>query len=284
MNSPRATTDSDAARAGSSSSPPSHPAEAGASDVSLSVREVTVAYHRKPVLLNVSLDIPRGALVGLVGPNGAGKSTLLKAVVDMVPRISGTVSVLGRSYRQQRGQVAYVPQRESVDWDFPATALDVVLMGTYAQLGWFRRAGKQQRSAAIDALKKMEIEHLAQRQISQLSGGQQQRTFLARALVQQAELYLMDEPFAAVDAATEQAIVALLHELRALGKTIVVVHHDLHSIRDYFDHLVLLNTRLVAAGPTSQVFTDVNLRKTYGGKLTLLEEVGEAMRLRDRGG
>jgi manganese/zinc/iron transport system ATP- binding protein len=250
----------------------------------LSVRDVTVAYQRKPVLWNVSLDIPPGSLVGLVGPNGAGKSTLLRTVVDMVPRVSGQVSVFGKPYRQERGRLAYVPQRESVDWDFPATALDVVLMGTYGQLGWFKPVGKAQRQAAMAALAQMELEHLAQRQISQLSGGQQQRTFLARALVQHADLYLMDEPFAAVDAATEKAIVQLMRQLQAQGKTIIVVHHDLHTVPEYFDFLVLLNLRLVAAGPIADVFTKENLQKTYGGKLTLLEEVGEAMRRRERRG
>ena len=249
----------------------------------LLMRDVTVAYHRKPVLWNVSLEIPSGRLVGLVGPNGAGKSTLLKAIVDMVPRISGEIALFGQPYRRVRARVAYVPQRESVDWDFPATALDVVLMGTYGQLGWFRRAGSEERSRAVDALRKMEIEHLAGRQISQLSGGQQQRVFLARALVQQADLYLMDEPFAAVDASTERAIVTLMRALRDQEKTIIVVHHDLHTVPRYFDFLVLLNTRLVAAGDTDDVFSDDNLRKTYGGKLTLLEEVGEAMRIRNRG-
>ena len=249
----------------------------------LEVRDVTVAYHRKPVLWNVSVEIPNGSLVGLVGPNGAGKSTLLKTIVDMVPRISGEVRVFGQPYRNCRSSVAYVPQRESVDWDFPATALDVVVMGTYGRLGWFKRAGEKERSAAKEALKKMEIDHLAHRQISQLSGGQQQRTFLARALVQQADLYLMDEPFAAVDAATERAIVSLMRELQAQQKTIIVVHHDLHTVPEYFDYLVLLNMRLVATGPTGEVFTESNLQKTYGGKLTLLEEVGEAMRRRDQG-
>ena len=251
--------------------------------IPLSIRDLTVAYHRKPVLWNVSLDVPTGSLVGLVGPNGAGKSTLLKAVVGMVPRISGEVTVYGDSCSANRRRVAYVPQRETVDWDFPATALDVVMMGTYGKLGWFRRIGTKQRQAATDALRKMEIEHLAHRQISQLSGGQQQRTFLARSLVQDADLYFMDEPFAAVDAATERAIITLLRELRQQGKTIIVVHHDLHSVPEYFDRLILLNLRLVACGPTSEVFTEANLQKTYGGKLTLLEEVGEAMRRRERG-
>ncbi len=247
----------------------------------LAVRDVTVAYHRKPVLWNVTLDIPPGKLVGLVGPNGAGKSTLLKAVIEMVPRISGQVLIFGESYRRSRRRVAYVPQRESVDWDFPATALDVVLMGTYGKLGWFQRVGAEERKLALSALAKMEIDHLANRQISQLSGGQQQRTFLARALVQQADLYLMDEPFAAVDAATEKAIIQLMRGLKEQGKTIIVVHHDLHTVPEYFDHLVLLNLRLVAAGPIDTVFTQENLQKTYGGKLTLLEEVGEAMKRRE---
>ncbi len=268
------------------SSPPTDtqtPASELLDELPLTVRDVTVAYHRKPVLWNLSLDIPARSLVGLVGPNGAGKSTLLKTIVDMVPRISGEVLVFGERYAKTRCRVAYVPQRETVDWDFPATALDVVLMGTYGQLGWFRRVGHAERQRSLEALRKMEIEHLATRQISQLSGGQQQRTFLARALVQRADLYLMDEPFAAVDASTERAIVTLMRALQAQGKTILVVHHDLHTVPSYFDYLVLLNTRLVAAGPTSEVFTEDNLQKTYGGKLTLLEEVGEAMRLRDGG-
>ncbi len=257
------------------------PVAENCTNVPLSVRDMTVAYHRKPVLWNVTVHVPSASMVGLVGPNGAGKSTLLKAVVGMVPRISGEVSIFGKEYQQNRAAVAYVPQRESVDWDFPATALDVVLMGTYGRLGWFGRVGKAQRHAAHEALRQMEIEHLAGRQISQLSGGQQQRTFLARALVQKADLYLMDEPFAAVDAATESAIVNIMKSLRSEGKTIVVVHHDLHTAREYFDHIVLLNTRLIAAGKTADVFTDENLQKTYGGKLTLLEEVGDAMRRRE---
>ncbi len=170
---------------------------------------------------------------------------------------------------------------ESVDWDFPATALDVVLMGTYGRLGWFRRVGKTEREQALAALAQMEIDHLAKRQISQLSGGQQQRTFLARALVQQADLYLMDEPFAAVERATEKAFVNLMRGLQKQGKTIIVVHHDLHTVPEYFDHLVLLNQVLVAAGPMETVFTKDNLQRTYGGRLTLLEEVGEAMRRRE---
>lgn len=244
----------------------------------LAIHDLTVAYHRKPVLWDVELNIPEGKLVAIVGPNGAGKSTLLKACLDLVPKTSGWAHIYGKPYRKHRRMVGYVPQRESVDWDFPVSALDVVAMGTYRRLGWFRRVGKKQRNAAMEALDQVGIAHLADRQISQLSGGQQQRVFLARALVQDAELYLMDEPFAAVDAATEQAIVELLRTLNARGKTCLVVHHDLATVSKYFDWVVLLNMRVVAAGPTEEVFTRENLQKTYGGRLDLLEDAAEALK------
>lgn len=246
----------------------------------VSVRHLTVAYHRKPVLWEVSLDIPPASLVGLVGPNGAGKSTLLKAILEMVPIVGGSIEVFGKEYRKQRSRVAYVPQRESVDWDFPATVLDVVLMGTYGQLGWCRPIGQRQKEKAREALRQVGIAALQDRQISQLSGGQQQRTFLARALVQEADLYLMDEPFAAVDASTERAIVDVLRQLQAQGKTAMVVHHDLHTVPEYFNHLVLLNMRAIAHGPMESTFTPENLQRTYGGRLTLLDEVAEAMKRR----
>jgi manganese/zinc/iron transport system ATP- binding protein len=248
----------------------------------LSVYDLTVAYHRKPVIWDVSFDVPQGSLVGIVGPNGAGKSTLLKAVMDLVPRASGRIEVFGRSYRKNRGRVGYVPQRESVDWDFPVDALDVVTMGLYRRIGWCLPVRKKHRAAAMEALDRVGIADLARRQISQLSGGQQQRTFLARALVQDADLYLMDEPFAAVDAATERAIVEILREMKAVGKTAVVIHHDLQTVPDYFDYVVLLNMRVVAQGPAQTTFTPENLQKTYGGRLTLLDEVSEAMRQRER--
>ncbi len=244
----------------------------------VTLRDVNVVYHRKPVLWEVNLDIPQRSLVGLVGPNGAGKSTLLKAIMGMVPTLSGSVSVLGEHYSKSRGRIAYVPQRESVDWDFPATVMDVVLMGTYGQLGWCRLPSRKQKMQAWDALAEVGIGHLQDRQISQLSGGQQQRTFLARALVQQAELYLMDEPFAAVDATTERTIVEVLRKLQKQGKTAIIVHHDLQTVPEYFDYLVLLNMRIVAAGPTSTTFTQEHLQRTYGGRLTLLDEVSEAIR------
>ncbi len=250
--------------------------------VPLSVYDLTVAYHRKPVIWDVGFDVPAGALVGIVGPNGAGKTTLLKAVMDLIPRASGRILVLGKSYRQNRHRVGYVPQRESVDWDFPVDALDVVTMGLYSKIGWCRPVRKKHRQAAMEALRRVGIADFAHRQISQLSGGQQQRTFLARALVQDADLYLMDEPFAAVDAATERAIVEILHEMKQTGKTAVVIHHDLQTVPEYFDYVVLLNMRVVAHGPVEEVFTPENLQKTYGGRLTLLEEVSEAMRRRER--
>jgi manganese/zinc/iron transport system ATP- binding protein len=248
-------------------------------DAPLTIDDLTVAYNRKLVLWDVDLDIPPGKLVGIVGPNGAGKSTLIKACLDLVPMASGRVQVYGKPYRKQRSLVGYVPQRESVDWDFPVSALDVVAMGTYGRLGWFRPVGRTQRNVAMEALERVGIAELAGRQISQLSGGQQQRVFLARALAQDASLYFMDEPFAAVDAATERAIVTLLHELKDQGKTCLVVHHDLATVTQYFDWVVLLNMRVVKAGPAAEVFTIENLKDTYGGKLTLLAEAGHALSL-----
>ncbi|MEM1227488.1 MAG: ABC transporter ATP-binding protein [Planctomycetota bacterium] len=248
----------------------------------LSVDDLTVAYHRKPVIWDIEFQIPQGKLVGVVGPNGAGKSTLLKAIMDLIPSVSGRVEVFGQPYAKSRHRVGYVPQRESVDWDFPVDALEVVTMGLYRQIGWLRPVRPRHREQAYEALARVGIADLANRQISQLSGGQQQRTFLARALVQNADLYLMDEPLAAVDASTEATIIDLLRQMRADGKTAIVIHHDLQSVPDYFDHVVLLNMRVVATGPTAEVFTSENLQKTYGGRLTLLDEVTEAMRRRER--
>ena len=250
--------------------------------IPLSVNDLTVAWYRKPVIWDVALEVQARQLVGIVGPNGAGKSTLLKAIMDLVPRASGRVEVFGRSYLQNRARVGYVPQRESVDWDFPISVLDVVTMGLYGKIGWCMPVRRKHREAAREALERVGIGELANRQISQLSGGQQQRTFLARALVQDADLYLMDEPFAAVDAATEKAIVQILREMQQAGKTTLVIHHDLHTVPEYFDSVVLLNMRVVASGPTETVFTRENLEKTYGGRLTLLDEATEAMRRRER--
>lgn len=250
--------------------------------VPLSVYDLTVAYDRKPVVWDVGFEVPAGSLVGVVGPNGAGKSTLLKAVMDLIPRASGRVEVFGDSYKANRNRVGYVPQRESVDWDFPVDALDVVTMGLYQQVGWCLPVRKRHKQKAMEALERVGIAELAHRQISQLSGGQQQRTFLARALVQDADLYLMDEPFAAVDAATERAIVELLQDMKQRGKTALVIHHDLQTVSEYFDYVVLLNMRIVAHGPVKTTFTTENLQKTYGGRLTLLDEVAHAMSRREQ--
>lgn len=240
----------------------------------LDVHDVTVAYGRRPVLWDVDWTVKEPALVAIVGPNGAGKSTLLKAILGLVPLLSGQVRIFGQPVEQVRGRLAYVPQRESVDWDFPATVFDVVLMGTYGRLGWFRRPGRAERLLAQQCLERLGLHGLEDRQIGELSGGQQQRVFLARALAQQAELYLMDEPLAGVDAATERIVVALLQELRQQGRTLLVVHHDLRTVPEWFEQVVLLNTRIIASGPTREVFTPENLSKTYGGRLVILEEAG----------
>ena len=244
----------------------------------IEISDLTVAYERKPVLWEINLTVPQGILGGIVGPNGAGKSTLIKAILELIPRVSGTVKVMGQQIATERHRIAYVPQRESVDWDFPSTVLDVVLMGMYREIGWFRSTKKVHRDRAVEALERVGISDLKDRQISQLSGGQQQRTFLARALVQSSDILLLDEPFAAVDAATEQSIIQVLREQRDLGKTILVVHHDLHTVPQYFDHVLLINVHAVAWGPIAQTFNEENLKRTYGGRLTILDEVTEAMR------
>jgi manganese/zinc/iron transport system ATP- binding protein len=247
----------------------------------LEVHDLTVAYHKKPVLWGIDLIVPRGRLVGIVGPNGAGKSTLIKAAMGLIPMSSGWVKIFGQKNNFKR--VGYVPQRESVDWDFPVSVMDVVLMGRYGHLGLFHRPGKGDREMARECLDKVKMLPYANRQISNLSGGQQQRVFLARALAQESDLYFMDEPFAGVDAATESAIIDLLHELKDRGKTLLVVHHDLPTARNYFDMLLLLNMRVVAFGPTEQVFTYELLQRTYGGRLTILSEVADAVRQRGTG-
>ena len=252
-------------------------AQSPTSLVPLLIEDVTVAYHRRPVLWNIDYQAPSGKLIAIVGPNGSGKTTLIKAILDLVPRAAGQVLIFGEPYRQQRHRVGYVPQRTSVDWDFPVSALDVVAMGMYRKIGWLRPVSRKFREAAKQALDRVGMVDFAGRQINQLSGGQQQRVFLARALAQNADLYFMDEPFAGVDASTERAIVDILRALRESGKTVIVVHHDLQTVHEYFDEVVLLNMRMIAAGPTADVFTPDNLRKTYGGKLALLDQLSEKM-------
>jgi len=244
----------------------------------LEIHDLTVAYHKKPVLWGIDLEVPRGRLVGIVGPNGAGKSTLIKAAMGLLPLSSGWVKVFGRPVKKNLRRIGYVPQRESVDWDFPVSVMDVVLMGRYGRLGLMRRPTREDRDKARECLEKVKMLPYANRQISNLSGGQQQRVFLARALAQESDLYFMDEPFAGVDAATEAAIIDLLHELKDKGKTLMVVHHDLPTARSYFDMLLMLNMRVVAFGDTEKVFTHELLQKTYGGRLTILSEVAHAVR------
>jgi manganese/zinc/iron transport system ATP- binding protein len=238
------------------------------------VEDLTVAYRQKPVLWDVDLEVPRGVMGAVVGPNGAGKSTLLKAILGLVPPAAGRIRILGEEWKRARSRVGYVPQRSSVDWDFPTTVLDVVLMGCYGKLGWLRRPGRRERFAAMECLEKVGMHSYGARQINELSGGQQQRVFLARALMQDAELYLMDEPFQGVDASTERAIIELLKALKARGKTLLVVHHDLQTVPEYFDWVVLLNVRKIASGGVKEVFTAENLKASYGGFISFLKEAG----------
>lgn len=249
----------------------------------LELHDLTVSYAKKPVLYGVDIQVPQGALVGIIGPNGAGKSTMIRAIMGLTPLSGGWVRIFGESFEKNRQRVGYVPQREQVDWDFPVNVMDVVLMGRYGRRGWLRRVTKEDKKIAEESLDKVGMLPFCNRQIANLSGGQQQRVFLARALAQQSDLYLMDEPFAGVDATTERAIMTLLQDLQSQGKTILVVHHDLTTAKEYFDHLLLLNMRLIAFGKTQDAFTVEQLQKTYGGRLTILSDVaakaakGEAM-------
>ncbi|QYH38617.1 metal ABC transporter ATP-binding protein [Algoriphagus sp. NBT04N3] len=247
----------------------------------LEIHDLTVSYDQSPVLWNVDLSLPEGKLIGILGPNGAGKSTLIKAIMGLVQASGGYVKIFNKELEQVRNQISYVPQRESVDWNFPASVLDVVLMGTYGKLGLFNRPGKKEKELAHNCLEKVGMSAFASRQISELSGGQQQRVFIARALAQEADLYLMDEPFAGVDMATETAIFQLLQEMSKEGKTIVVVHHDIHSAMSYFEWIIMLNLHLVASGPKQEVVSEELLRKTYGGKLNLLTKVTDLIRKKE---
>jgi manganese/zinc/iron transport system ATP- binding protein len=246
----------------------------------LHIHDVTVAYRDRPVLWDVDVVLHEPRLVGVIGPNGAGKSTLLKAVLGLIPKASGWVEVHGKPLEEQRRLVGYLPQRESVDWDFPISALEVVTMGAYGSLGWFRRPGRKEKLWAHECLERVGLAEFADRQIGQLSGGQQQRVFLARALAQRAQVYFMDEPLASVDAATARTIMDVLKALRAEGRTVIAVHHDLRSAAEFFDYVLLLNVRLVAAGPTEQAFTVENLQRTYGARLGVLEDAADAVRKR----
>ncbi|MCC5933529.1 MAG: metal ABC transporter ATP-binding protein [Candidatus Cyclonatronum sp.] len=255
-----------------------HASKTGASAPPVEVHDLTVSYQNKPVLWDVDFTLPEGTLTAIVGPNGAGKSTLIKVIMGLIEPVSGHALIYGKPLQQMRKRIAYVPQRESVDWNFPVSVLDVVLMGRYAHLKMFRRPGRRDRELALQALEKVGMAAYSDRQIAQLSGGQQQRVFLARALAQDADIYFMDEPFAGVDASTEEHILQLLRELRSAGRTVIVVHHDLQTVSDYFDWVLMLNLRLVAIGPMETTFTKENLQKAYGGRLNILTQVIELSR------
>ncbi|MFW9779889.1 MAG: metal ABC transporter ATP-binding protein [Candidatus Heimdallarchaeota archaeon] len=242
--------------------------------MAIEVSNLTVAYRDTPVLWDVSFSIPKTEFLAIVGPNGAGKSTLIKAILGLIKPVAGSIKVFGKDsghLPKKHQLIGYVPQRGSVDWDFPTNCLDVVMMGRYGHLGWFRRPGKHEKKAALEALEKFGLKELAMRQISQLSGGQQQRVFLARAYVQDADIYFLDEPFAGVDAKTEKALVTLLQELTKKGKTIIAVQHDLQTLAEYFSSVMLLNRRKIAIGITSKVLTPENIERTYGGTIPLLK-------------
>lgn len=247
------------------------------SDPIIEAHNLTVLYGRKPALWNVDFELPDEKVIGIMGPNGSGKSTLLKSIMGVVEPTSGYTKVYNQEIDEVRDKISYVPQRQDIDWDFPASVWDIVAMGRFKQRGLFKKLNSEDEQIIAHSLEKVNMLSYSKRQISQLSGGQQQRVFLARALAQQGELFLMDEPFAGVDIATEEMIVALLKEMREDGKTLVIVHHDLHTAQSYFDWLILLNTRLVASGPVDQVFTDKILSETYGGKLTTMSKISQVL-------
>jgi len=250
-------------------------------EIALETHNLTVSYNRRPVLWNVDFKLPAGQIIGIIGPNGSGKTTLLKAIMGLVKSSSGYVKVFDKDLDDVRERISYVPQRESVDWDFPASVMDVVLMGRYRANNLFKGINRKDRDLAAEALEKVNMLEYSNRQINQLSGGQQQRVFIARSLAQGADLYIMDEPFVGVDAATEEAILKLFSDMKAQGKTVIVVHHDLQTAKDYFDWIVLLNTRMVAAGPKEKIFNETLLQEAYGGKLDVLSKVGELVREKD---
>ncbi len=247
-------------------------------NIAVETHNLTVSYNRRPVLWNIDFEVPAGEIIGVIGPNGSGKTTLLKAIMGLIPLSSGYVKIFDKNLEEVRNRISYVPQRESVDWDFPASVLDLVLMGRYNKGNIFKRSSKKDLEIAKEALEKVNMLEYSNRQISQLSGGQQQRAFIARSLAQGADLYIMDEPFVGVDAATEEAILNLMTEMKNDGKTVLVVHHDLQTAKDYFDWIILLNTRMVAVGPKKDIFKEDLLQEAYGGKLNVLSKVGDLIK------
>ena len=240
----------------------------------ISIKGLSVSYDRKIVLTNIFLELEKGKVYGVVGPNGAGKSTLFKSILGLIDNNAGKILINGEPIEEQRKKIVYVPQKDDVDWQFPATVMDIVEMGRYPHVKLFQRLRKKDKNAALEALHEIGIEHLKDRQIGELSGGQQQRVFLARALCQGADIFLLDEPFVGVDITTEEKIIFILKKLASEGKTLLVVHHDLSSVHAYFDKVILLNQRLIAFGDTGDTFTEANIAKAYGGQLPILQKTG----------
>ncbi len=252
-------------------------------ETAFQTHQLSVNYGNVPALWDISLAVPKGVVAGIIGPNGAVKSTLIKSALDLVKPLSGKIEFFGKPLAEVRQRIAYVPQRESVDWDFPITVRELVLMGRYGRLGLFRRPRQADYAAVYEYLQKVGMESFAERQISQLSGGQQQRVFLARALIQEADIYLMDEPFAGIDLTTRAVIMDLLHQLKAQGKTVFVVHHELDSVDNYFDWVILLNIRLIGSGPTKETFTKPMLNACYGKSYALFDEALKISKHQSRG-
>lgn len=244
------------------------------STTSIEIKGLSVSYEQKRVLTNIYVSIEKGKIYGVVGPNGAGKSTFFKAILGLLETDSGLIHINGTLIKEQRKKVVYVPQKNDVDWQFPATVYDIVLMGRYPHKKALQRLNATDHKIAMDALEEIGITHLKDRQIGALSGGQQQRVFIARALCQQADIFLLDEPFVGIDITTEEKIIQILKKLAAQGKTLLVVHHDLSTVQQYFDRIILLNQRLVAAGDTKTTFTEENIAKAYGGQLPILHKMG----------
>ena len=246
------------------------------------IEDVTVAYGDRPALWDIDLEIPQGTLSAVVGPNGAGKTTLMKTILGLISPVAGSVEIFGKSIADSAGQIAFVPQRGSVDWDFPISVKEVVMMGRYSKLGLFKKPREADHLIVQECLRKVEMEKFADRQISRLSGGQQQRVFMARAIAQDTDFYLMDEPFSGVDAATEITLLEVLKQMRDNGKTIIVVHHDVQAVAEHFDNALLLNLRKTAMGSVKEVLTEQNLQQTYGGKLQILSDVGHLLSIEQK--
>lgn len=241
----------------------------------LEIKDLTVAYHNQVILHNIHLSVPKGKLVGIIGPNGAGKSSLLNAVMELIPKHNGEIKILGEQLKKVRDKVAFIPQRDSVDWDFPITVIEVVLMGRYAKLPWYKKTSAQDKKIALDCLTKVKMLSFADRHISELSGGEKQRVFIARALAQEAEVYCMDEPLVGIDATSEKEIMEILSTMKNEGKSIFIVHHDLQSSVDYFDWVIFINRQIIACGEITSTFTLQNLQNTYGGALSILTQINQ---------